>query len=178
MGGDEAVISKGLRVALDKISAASQTYRIIKHRWGKAYDKNIYCHMSCIWLGWHQFCNYKPSQNTDDNDIMQYIAVRQRYRQDVLCVDHKCADYLPCTSVFCLDSELYDESIDATWQEPGNHNKCVVLSKCCQVGNKSRSQKECIGKLIYTDIYMQTCTITVLCMNTHRTQQSLYIKIC
>lgn len=73
---------------------------------------------------------------------MQYIAVRQRSSHDVLCVDLQCAYCLPSTSVFRFDGKLCDESIDAVWQEPGNHDKCVVLSKRCQVGYKARGCTE------------------------------------
>lgn len=67
-----------------------------------------------------------------------YIAVRQRYSHDVLCVDLQRADSLPCTSVFRLDCKLCDQPIYAAWKEPGNHNKGVVLGKCCQVGHEAR----------------------------------------
>lgn len=83
---------------------------------------------------------------------MQYIAVRQRYSHDILRVDLRCADCLPRTSVFRLDSKLCDESIDAVRQEPGNHDKCVVLCKCRQVGHKARGCREFTCKWIHTDI--------------------------
>lgn len=73
---------------------------------------------------------------------MQYIAVRQRSSHDVLCVDLQRADCLPSTSVFRFDGKLCDESVDAVWQEPGNHDKRVVLSKRCQVGYKARGCRE------------------------------------
>lgn len=73
-----------------------------------------------------------------DSCVKLYIAVRQRYGHDVLCIDLQRADSLPCTSVFRLDGKFCDEPIYAPWEEPGNHNKGVVLSKRCQVGHKSR----------------------------------------
>lgn len=67
-----------------------------------------------------------------------YIAVRQCYGHDVFCVDLQRSDSLPRTSVFRLDGKLCDEPIYAAWKEPGNHNKRVVLGKCCQVGHEAR----------------------------------------
>lgn len=67
-----------------------------------------------------------------------YIAVRQCYGHDVLCVDLQRADGLARTSVFGFDGELRDEPIYAAWEEPGNHNEGVVLSKRCQVGHEAR----------------------------------------
>lgn len=63
----------------------------------------------------------------------------QRYGHDVLCVDLQRADSLPCTRVFRLDGKFCDEPIYAAREEPGNHNKGVVLSKRRQVGHKPRS---------------------------------------
>lgn len=71
-----------------------------------------------------------------------YIAVGQRYGHDVLCIDLQRADSLARTSVFRLDGKLCDEPVDAAREEPGHHDKGVVLSKCRQVGHKSRGWKE------------------------------------
>lgn len=95
---------------------------------------------------------------------MQYIAVRERYSHDVLCVDLQRADCLSCTSVLRLDSKLCDESVDAVWQEPGDHDKCVVLGKCCQVGHKAWGCRECTRKLMYTHIY---CTYNTVYIYNH-----------
>lgn len=79
-----------------------------------------------------------------DSWVKLYIAVRQRYGHDVLCIDLQRADSLSCASVFRLDGKFSDEPIYAPWEEPGNRNKGVVLSKRCQVSHKSRGWKECV----------------------------------
>lgn len=106
--------------------------------------------------------------------VKLYIAVRQRYGHDVLRVDLQCPDSLPRTSVFRLHGKLCDEPINAAWEEPGNHNKGMVLSKCCQVGHKSRGWKEGVFKWNHTEIY--ATTITDVFRNTHQTQLSWYTK--
>lgn len=71
-----------------------------------------------------------------------YVAVGQRDGHDVLRVDLQRADSLARTSVLRLDGKLCDEPVDAAWEEPGHHDKGVVLSKRRQVGHKSRGWKE------------------------------------
>lgn len=87
--------------------------------------------------------------------ILQYIAVRQCDSHDVLGVDLQRADSLSRSSMLGLDGKLCDESVDAMRQEPGDHDKCVVLSKRCQVGHKAR----CCGG--HTCINIQLCKHTI-----------------
>lgn len=81
---------------------------------------------------------------------VSYIAVGQRYGHDVLRIDLQRADSLARASVFRLDGKLGDEPVDAAWEEPGHHDKGVVLSKRRQVGHKSRGWKERVFEWSHT----------------------------
>lgn len=85
----------------------------------------------------------------------QYVAVRQRDGHHVLGVDLQRADGLSCPGVFRLDAELGDESVDAVRQEPGDHDKRVVLCKRRQVGDEARScRKKHKYAVVYRCLYM------------------------
>lgn len=160
-GGDDAVISRGLRVALDKMSAASWE----KHRTrdGQINDGGGGQRGSVRAVAWGL-----------------YVAVRQRYGHDVLCVDLQGADGLPRTRVLGLDGELYDEPVDAAREEPGDHDKGVVLSKRRQVGHESGGWRGkgrvCSGN--HPGAGAKVVTDVETSGKTHRTQLSLCTKIC
>lgn len=97
--------------------------------------------------------------------MAQYVAVRQRDAHHVLGVDLQRADGLSCSSVFRLDGELGDESVDAVRQEPGDHDGRVVLCKRRQVGDEARScggggnkrKYAVVSACIYVFIYVHVC---------------------
>lgn len=78
--------------------------------------------------------------------MAQYVAVRQRDGHHVLGVDLQRADRLSRSSVFSLDGKLGDESVDAVRQEPGDHDRCVVLCKRRQVGDEAGSCRRSVQK--------------------------------
>lgn len=93
--------------------------------------------MFCVCVcanGFHEELAFQEKWNK-----AQYVAVRQCDGHHVLCVDLQRAHCLSRSSVFSLDSKLGDEPVDAVRQEPGDHDKCVVLCKRCQVGDEARS---------------------------------------
>lgn len=107
--------------------------------------------------------------------ILQYIAVRQCDSHDVLGVDLQRADSLPRSSMLGLDGKLCDESIDAMWQEPGDHDKCVVLSKRCQVGHKARCCGGCTCKLAHTCINIQLCNYNFVHTQKHSRDSAVFM---
>lgn len=99
-----------------------------------------------------------------------YVAVRQSYSHDFVCVDLHEADRLPRANVFRLDCELCDEAVDALWQVPGDHDEGVVLSVRCQIGHQAGGCRK------YTSLL--TCGICFRCWQqktTHVTRQFLCI---
>lgn len=79
-----------------------------------------------------------------ERSVAQYVAMRQRDSHHVLGVDLQRADGLSSSSVFGLDGKLGDEAVDAVRQEPGDHDKRVVLRKRRQVGDEARSCRGCM----------------------------------
>lgn len=109
--------------------------------------------------------------------MAQYVAVRQRDGHHVLSVDLQRADGLCRPSVFSLDSKLGDESVDAVRQEPGDHDKRVVLCERRQVGDEARRCMQkyaqiCSCVCVYIPVDKWTYMVISLCRSSHGTQRS------
>lgn len=94
---------------------------------------------------------------------MRYIAVRQRSDHDVLCIDLQRADRLPGTSVFGFDGKLCDETVDAVRQEPGNHDRGVVLSERGEVCHQARGCR----RYTHTQVNLHTVRQTMVCIRNY-----------
>lgn len=88
--------------------------------------------------------------------------MRQRDSHHVLGVDLQRADGLSRSSVFGLDGKLGDESVDAMRQEPGDHDKRVVLRKRRQVGDEAGGCRGCMRARAQT--YSCVCMCVYICV--------------